>query len=657
MGDRVPEDGRADPPQQGSGLDLQRNRWTEGRSPAALSFFGALIFALELLPDVWAVPGCGLEAWVWPVNARLAHAAALGGTFYNYGPLGALVVPLPLGRDLFFSVAYRLAIAALAGALVFAELRRADARAAWGGWALLLLGAAFPGVREYCGLLALALLLARRDAPAADLLAALLAAALLFIKFSLGLGALLLLGASALASLAGAGAHSGASRAGRLRAARLAGGCAVSRAALAALLLGPPAASARWLRGSIEISSGYSAALSMVSGGPRAGLAAAGLALFALLLLALWLRGEQALALSAALLLPLPLLAFKHAFVRDDHVLLFCTLLPWSLALVLLQARTRAQAQLPLAASAAGALLTAALALAPGVPRFSLADGADALLPRPARDLVKTLRLGSTESELRSASIGCLQALRYPPELAQALAGHTVDLLDGDFERIPANDLDWSPAPMLEARGAVTPWLDEALAEHLRGERAPERLVVQAGDIDGRIPLLDAPAAWRTIREGYRPIASEPGGPRLVLARREREGAQSGEERRVARALLERSRARVETSSRIEVPPGPPLWLALHLAPTLRGRLARLFYRWPPIFVRLEYEDGQQAWARVLPDQLASGLPLAELPRDRDGLAAWLSRARLPRVRALHLSGPGLVYFAPQMERVWLEAP
>ena len=93
------------------------------------------------------------------------------------------------------------------------------------------------------------------------------------------------------------------------------------------------------------------------------------------------------------------------------------------------------------------------------------------------------------------------------PETLALLRGRGVHVWPTETSVIAAHDLDWQPLPVFQNYQAYTPALDDLNSEALLGDDAPERILINAGEVvDGRVPAWDPPRQVRALLCRYRPI-------------------------------------------------------------------------------------------------------------------------------------------------------
>jgi hypothetical protein len=342
----------------------------------------------------------------------------------------------------------------------------------------------------------------------------------------------------------------------RRRAGAYAGGTALGVFIVGWLLTGNPLGDiAAYIRGSTEISTGYSAMAVDPSPGYRhdVWLALIGsLALVAVACAFAWrlraARRTQAGIVLASLLVSWAL--FKEGFVRQDgHRLVFFA------SLVLLFAafahKPRDEEKTRRATTwliVAGLLVTAAVAYNVYGPFPDRLYKPNVALNDLA-DTVKTLALPSRRNDLVAAARARLSS-RYgvPPSMVARTAGQTVDV--DPIEQTVAwvyPDMRWTPLPTIQDYNAYTPAQDTLDVDFLNSSHAPRYILRRKPvSIDARLPFFDAPATQLAIACNYQQVQAS--GVWQLLER--------GPDRCAPKTDLGTTKARL--GDRIDVPPAPP---------------------------------------------------------------------------------------------------
>jgi hypothetical protein len=261
-----------------------------------------------------------------------------------------------------------------------------------------------------------------------------------------------------------------------------------------------------YIRGSYEISSGYSAAMSTT----QAGLGWTFTVAFVLGGVGLWVAWTSSDRLARRKRVAVRLLwalfwfsAFKEGFVRQDtaHVPIFLSAMVGGMFAFRLRRDQRILGVACLTLSVCAWMASLGVTFTQMFhPRGSLsALASDIKLIANTGDRTKLL------SETRS---NVLNADALPKGSLKLLRGHTVAIYPNELVVVWAYKLDWRPLPVLQSYSAYTPWLDRLDANYLASAKAPQRIIVQAGttDVDGRFLNFDEPYATMAIFCRYRPL-------------------------------------------------------------------------------------------------------------------------------------------------------
>ena len=473
------------------------------RHPLLLS----AVLALLTCPFMPAAPSAHLDrSWGFALHAWVSGSAGdVPVTFFTYGPLGFLTVPVLWGRAtyalaLLFALLVQVALCRvlLARAVRVAPLPVAVVTT-------LLLAALVPTQPAELlvfveALVAAEVLQTGVAHPRAWLLGGSAVAGLaLLVKFSTGVVSMVLLVLVA-AALAGPG------RRRRLAAAAGAGLLALGISAVAfGIVTGHPGAFPTWLRASKEIAGGYTAmAYELAGGTTTADYAFAVPLLLALLAVAAglaWRTRTVPQVAGAAVVAAVLYLAFREGFTRHDpqHLEVFVAallLLPFGLAL----GRTGRWLLVPLVAAPLAFAVWQTHTADPG-SRYDLAGNVGRLADR--------LRLVADARAAQDDGRTAMQAeFQVPREVEDALRGHRVQVDPYDTSVAWAYGLRWGPSSVWALYSAYTPWLDERNAASLGTADGPDRILRHTGAwaVDARLPAFDSPryqltelCRWRRV--------------------------------------------------------------------------------------------------------------------------------------------------------------
>jgi len=545
----------------------------------------------------WPLGSSAEATWRFALNYAPAHGLAVGrDVIFTCGPLTYLLFPLHLGgnlgRGLLFQAALWLALAAIFADVFFRSgiaLRNLVLFAFCFGLAAPLFWFNSLGTENLvlaCALLLMAMFHLRGS------LARYVAALVLVGLLSLFKLTAAMVGFAALAGLL-------VERAIRRR------WKALPEAALAVLIpvaaatavwfwVMPPASSIlRYLRGSADLTNGFSAAMSL--GGPHIEIISA-LEATAVLVILLWLQAaaSRRTATFHALLLALPLfVSFKHGFVRqDNHSVNFFCFVAIALAIVSLTVslhEKNVQRVVPL-------MILFLIIWQDNVGRI---DGMSAVTAwtgvRPLQMLWGTLRFDRLKRQLDSSVDAFPHDLQIEPELVRMVGDSPMASLSFNYTNLAAAGMQIRLYPVVERYSAYTPYLDGLNAAWIR-DKGPRFLVFDGKAIDEREPWAETPAMWLEI---YRWYDTRLLGPRnLLLERRPRPRFTSLE-------TIGRFRMTLHDELRLPVSSDPVFW-TMDCGQSIRGRLQRLLFRVPSVSA-IAYEMGGIARSgRIIPEVLVS---------------------------------------------------
>lgn len=285
--------------------------------------------------------------------------------------------------------------------------------------------------------------------------------------------------------------------------------------------VGSPAAIPDWLRGSVEVASGFSAGMPLEDPArgweyPAFFLIVAGLAFLA------WQWGpalprRRALALGAVLA-ALVAVYYKHGFVRHDFEhssYTFVVLLAVPAAIV-----WRGRAGMAAGLGLIGACAAVALGVYAQAERPALADLFDpheraGRLVEQAEILARPGRRDDVRAEARERMAATLEV---PDEMLAAVGDDPVHIDPYEISVAWTYGLRWRPLPTLQAYVSYTNALDERAAERLASDEAPRWVLrEEVGRLDGRTRETESPAAQVALVCNYTERLS---GPRWRLLER-----------------------------------------------------------------------------------------------------------------------------------------
>ncbi|MCI1001181.1 hypothetical protein HWD97_13935 [Ochrobactrum sp. C6C9] len=371
-----------------------------------------------------------------------------------------------------------------------------------------------------------------------------------------------------------------------------------------------------FIKSSLEVSSGYSSAMSLPIQLPDPFVWLAVATLFVGTLLyessrhwhteSRYKLVAQVLVISGYLFV-----AFKAGFVRHDlHMLIAWTaLIIVILAVIAAQPRKQSSRWL-LAGLAFACLIPGQLALykvyriLPFTAVVQLPD----TLRREASELSSfALSPSNWKKRLVEQNVASLASIKEQRPLPH-LSG-SVDTILNDQSSIIANGLDYRPRPTLQEYTTYSPSLIARNRSFFESDQAPDFLFMAPGSIDRRHPASVEGALWPLFFSKYQPYLIE--ADYLVL-----------QKRALALDNIETNggpiHARLNEEVRLPDMAGPVM-ASITIKPTIIGKLLNVFYRPPLTELVISYHDGSVETYRVIPGMLSEGLmvsPLVKSPSD-----------------------------------------
>ncbi|MDC0835658.1 hypothetical protein POG22_22080 [Geitlerinema sp. CS-897] len=416
-----------------------------------------------------------------------------------------------------------------------------------------------------------------------------------------------------------------------------------------------------FVRGSLEVSSGYSSAMSYISSPLELGLAPIEATLVASVMgqRCDWRRSGFYLGLAFVLWI-----AFKHGFVRQDaHVLLYFFCVPFIASLVC-AGRSNVSRQ-----SSWGRVVSA-IAIAVAVLYVAKPDvlGQVGLRPWPfwqsftpkyVHNQIFSFNVDRVASVLEDANQWNFERLKLPAKVREHLGNKTVDIVPWELTLAPANGLNWQPRPTLQSYLSYTKFLDRANAANLDAHPR-DHFLYQFRAIDGRHAFFDEPETFSSLLCRYRLspqfptfVQTEAVSDLMVFDRRETNPCQ------IAAPLSSQSVGWGETAT---VPQAARSLVRASISVSYSpwGKFYKTLFRAAPVRLKAVYRDGGEASYRLLPGNAENAPIVSHLPRESDEALVFfqsLDRADLPfpaPVASIAFETDNRFVYAPKIEVTWI---
>ena len=399
-----------------------------------------------------------------------------------------------------------------------------------------------------------------------------------------------------------------------------------------------------YLRGSFEMVDGFSQAMSLPPD-PGVLLLALGMVLAAAGQLALLFLPDRRprwanlplLALLAAGLL----LSWKASFVRaDGHVLdWFAYALASAFVAPAFVPPERGLARRWLEPVCLAIVLFAGAA---GIPRVDAAASAriePMLADRWRSALFRMFHTGAA-ADSEQQDIERNRETYALPQVKAAVGRHTVDMLGDEQAVALLNDLNFRPRPSFVSYSTYTPWLMNLNVAYYCSPQAPDFVLFKFESIDERLPTLQSGPLLVLLAEYYRPVLTEKG---FVLFQRREQPRAAGTP--TAFPLLQEGDLTVGET--LPLPLEGTVWCQLELRETFLGKLRRMFYQQPAVWMRVE-TDQFILKSRVVPRMASGGFLLNPMILTGEDFTGWLEGQPMSRVVSVRVTDSAAVASAFQ---------
>lgn len=411
----------------------------------------------------------------------------------------------------------------------------------------------------------------------------------------------------------------------------------------------------QWIRASIEIINGYGAAMTY-------GTVQVPLLVIALLVLVFYIvatvflikRRSNYSYLSLLFFIPV-VLAFKESFVRQDlgHLLTFFVFLPLVMSLFFLFMNSKKTLKWLASIFVLTLVLVVIIPYVVHPYRYVDNDFSRAATFIDGNfgwtNISSQINLTEKRAQIASQSQQNLENDRLPSQWVSIIGNDTVDVVPTEICYIPANNLNWSPEPILQTYQEYTSYLDSWCASHFSGNTSPRYLIVEFADIDGRHPFFSVPATWRNIILNYEVLDFDQASKRLLLKAKSINNESD--------ILININETRSKIGQWVDVPSSDKLLFAkIDMQVNFAGKITGTLYLIPPVNIDLVYHSGLSASWRIIPDTLENGALINFLPSNTKELNQLISGNASDRVESFRIYGPGADYYASDINITWMES-
>jgi len=382
-----------------------------------------------------------------------------------------------------------------------------------------------------------------------------------------------------------------------------------------------------WIKGCIEITVGYTEAMTVA---PKLNVLGVSVAAVVLCISAIWLIARSARLTSSTVgILSITtlylFLSWKHGFVRADfHVFVFLLTIPLLYGVLLtgpiletIPAGSQGHLRVLFLCVTLSCFL-GALFQDPAVMAGKLLDW-----PRHMRGnahLLLKLAKGDWHSSFAALEPDRKQTRATDLPAARDLIGKDpVDVVNYLQWAAISNGLTYRPRPVIQSYSAYNPYLLGLNLSYYRSEQRPPYLLLRMETIDGRFPTLDDATALPYILKNYQPVARD--GIFLVLRNARR---RSGDIRR--RLIHEQ---KIAFGDPLDLKPWTegPVLMRVSIRPTFFGRVVKFLFQAPELFLYIQ-TGGKESRYRFIPAMAERGFLISPILETNDDVFNLLTHAK-----------------------------
>jgi hypothetical protein len=403
-----------------------------------------------------------------------------------------------------------------------------------------------------------------------------------------------------------------------------------------------------YLRTSLEVSSGYSSAMSKVGSREALGLAISVLVVISILIIFIAIQGS--IELSLALIFTLAL-AFKHGFVRQDvHMLLFAAATPVISALCISKIRRFRFQRIAYLMNLYVLIIAIIFHIA---IKFNMKIGGfinSVIAPsKVISNLSYVSDFNSLQSSVKTKSTANLSKVKLPQDVLSLVKDKTVDIIPWELSLVEANQLKWKPSPNLQSYAAYTTALDNINLESFLKEPR-DYIFYNFFWIDDRHPFFDQPKTFFYIFCNYKLSSDIPefintsSLKNLMILENRKSSICS------ASTGGKSSSIPWDTSQLIETSDGIITRAKVKFNYSPFGKIYKTLFRSPPVMIKVTYINGLRKSYRIIPENSDNGVIVSHLPKD-DSEAISFFRGQLPgQVKSFSFSTSNSLLYAPNIE-------
>lgn len=388
----------------------------------------------------------------------------------------------------------------------------------------------------------------------------------------------------------------------------------------------------QFIKGSLEITSGYSESVSLQ--GPSYQLYAAALLMMAFASTITTNRSNSSFIPIYLVGLLFCLLFFKHAFTRhDEHGRAFFLLFPMLASATMLVRMSKTSI---VTLSLASILALPVLFYSTDTTRFNATDCALNFTERLFSKLQLPKGILDTSSISTARHDPNRNEIKLCPEIISKVGQDKTSLWTSKIMLIDSTSINFTPFYIYQEYNNYTPYLDAMTEKRLMDKNTrPKHVIFHFGTIDGRNPFIDSPKTMSTLFKEY--TATETCGLFLL----------SNSHPDSPQALYKPTQtAKLHPDETLAIPKsGSDIFMTIDLQYTLSGKIKTMLRHLPPIYIILTDETNTERRVRISPKTLRHPFLINNIPCTNEQFSKRMRREPYPQIDRIQITGPGLKQF------------
>jgi hypothetical protein len=406
----------------------------------------------------------------------------------------------------------------------------------------------------------------------------------------------------------------------------------------------------KFIKGSLEISSGYSSAMTVVGSHLELALGIINLIFIFGLLVYFNIKNINNFPWTLSFTLII-WLSFKHAFVRQDgHILFFLNVALFLSTILILNAIDRISLRSSLFIYCC--ILTFALThyIFPSPFNNPIYFESIAKTLSPSRVVQMTERMINPDRWLdliRQNHQKFIARLELPQNFRDKIAESSVDIIPWEISLVEGNSLNWHPRPIFQSYSAYTSWLDLQNLNSFQNS-PPQYILYNFVSLDRKHPFFFEPATFYEYFCNYKPdnggSKTVDIGPILDLILLERR------DKNICLPTFQEKHLTVNWDDTVILDKGSLQRAKVEIHYSLLGKLYKLLFRAAPVMIDVEYSNHDKHQYRISPDNAKNGLVISPLPRNTPEVIAMFQGDLSLSVRSFSLSTSNPILYDSQIQ-------